>query len=460
MPLTPELEQVRDEIERLAAANGLDFFPVIFEMVDAGQMNELAAFDGFQVRFPHWSFAMKYDHLRQSYRSGFHKIYEMVLNANPAIAFLLEGNSLTEQKLVLAHVLAHADFFKNNVYFKQTNRDMLNRFTNHAHHIRRLQAQFGIEKIEKFLDSCLSLQNLIDPLHPFRVPVKQPTGSNPVPNLTPALHSAESRTDKPEADILLFLLEHAPLTHWQEIILNIIRDEAYYFAPQAQTKIINEGWATYWHSRLMAEALLTDATLIEYADLQSSALASGPETLNPYKLGVELFREIAALDDGNGIASENDCFGRATDPDAKNNGGLKKIFEVRQLHNDLSFIDNFLTEDFFQRHQFFCSEYNSVDDRFEVNSRSFSVVKNKLLQSLTNLGSPKIRVESANYQHQRGLLLSHAHDGIDLKINEARETLANLFHIWQAKVCLETVVDESRILLEFDGSEHHEQALE
>lgn len=460
MPLTPELEQAREKIEQLAAANGLDFFPVIFELVDAGQMNELAAFDGFPVRFPHWSFAMKYDHLRQSYRSGFHKIFEMVLNTNPAIAYLLEGNSLTEQKLVLAHVLAHADFFKNNIYFEHSNRNMLNRFINHAHQIQRLQEKFGIENVEKFLDSCLSLQNLIDQLHPFRVSEKKPTSANPVPDLTPAFHSIESRTAKPEADIFLFLLEYAPLTPWQETILNIIREEAYYFAPQAQTKIINEGWATYWHSRLMAEALLTDATLVEYADLQSSALAPSPEALNPYKLGVELFREIAAQDHDNSITSENDCFGRAADHDAKNNCGLKKIFEVRKLHNDLSFIDNFMTEDFFYRQPIFYSEYNAVDARFEVNSQSYSVVKNKLLQSLTNAGSPKIWVESANYQHERGLLLHHTHDGIDLKINEARETLANLFHIWQAKVALETVVDESRIILEFDGSEHHERALD
>jgi stage V sporulation protein R len=476
MKLSPELKKARDEIERIAAENGLDFFPLIFELVDFEQMNELAALDGFPVRFPHWNFAMNYDHLRKSYALGFLRIYEIVLNTNPCVACLLQGNSLTEQKLVMAHVFAHSDFFKNNVYFKNTNRGMLDTIANHASQIKRMCERHGAEKIEKFLDICLSLQNLIDLHRPFVTAGEQPAAEIPTqsnqfrtrPDLEACLNPENGGSElkippahpnlpeKPESDILLFLLKNAPLTSWQETILSIIRDEAYYFAPQGQTKIINEGWATYWHSKLMTQKILSDAAVIDYANSHAAALATDSGVLNPYKLGVELFRDIEARwDDGRFGPEYSECddLNRKLNWNQNTGLGQKKIFEVRQLLNDLAFIDTFLTEEFCRRHHLFAYEYNAVDRNFEASDRSFPAVKNKLLQSLTNMGSPKISVVDGNYRHQRELFLLHAHDGIDLKIDEARETLVNLFQIWQRPVYLETVVGESRCILEFNGRE-------
>ena len=176
--------------------------------------------------------------------------------------------------------------------------------------------------------------------------------------------------ERPERDVLLFLLEHAPLEPWQADVLSIIRDEAYYFAPQAQTKIMNEGWASYWHSTIMTRHGVTAADIINYADHHTGTMASSPTQLNPYKLGIELFRDIEDRWNRGAFGNEYD----ECDDDGERRRwnkqlglGREKIFEVRRIHNDLTFIDEFLTLDFCREHKLFRFGYNptqrSVRDR-------------------------------------------------------------------------------------------------
>ena len=162
MTLSAELSNLQDIIEGYASDFGLDFFPIQFEMVDYKMMNQLAAYDGFPTRYPHWRFGMEYERLSKSYAYGLHRIYEMVINTNPCYAYLLTSNILVDQKLVIAHVYGHCDFFKNNLWFAATNRRMLDELANHGSRIRRYVANYGLETVEDFLDACLSLENLID----------------------------------------------------------------------------------------------------------------------------------------------------------------------------------------------------------------------------------------------------------------------------------------------------------
>src|SRR5262247_3083643 len=161
------LRTEKEKIEKIAQGYGLDFFPVVFEMLTYDQMNEIAAYGGFPSRFPHWRFGMEYEQLAKSYEYGLSKIYEMVINNNPAYAYLLEGNSLVDQKMVIAHVLGHVDFFKNNYFFSKTNRRMIDGMANHATRVRRHMERLGVDKVESFIDACLCLENLIDPMSPF-----------------------------------------------------------------------------------------------------------------------------------------------------------------------------------------------------------------------------------------------------------------------------------------------------
>src|SRR5687767_14107859 len=156
--LTPELERERKRICKIAASYGLDFYEVIYEVLTYKEMNQVAAYGGFPVRYPHWRFGMEYEHLSKSYEYGLSKIYEMVINTDPCYAYLLEGNMMVDQKLVMAHVYGHCDFFKNNQWFSHTNRKMMDVMANHATRIRRYVDRFGIEVVENFIDSCLSIE--------------------------------------------------------------------------------------------------------------------------------------------------------------------------------------------------------------------------------------------------------------------------------------------------------------
>src|SRR5882672_12491549 len=156
------LRDEQNKIEKLAAQAGLDFFPTVFEILTYDQMNEIAAYSGFPNRYPHWRFGMEYEKLSKGYEYGLSKIYEMVINNDPSYAYLLESNMDVDQKLVMAHVFGHVDFFKNNFSFQHTNRKMMDEMANHATRIRRIIDKVGIEPVETFIDRCLSLENLIN----------------------------------------------------------------------------------------------------------------------------------------------------------------------------------------------------------------------------------------------------------------------------------------------------------
>ena len=475
------LRAMQIEIEDHARRYGLDFFPILYEVLDYKTMNEVAAYGGFPTRYPHWRFGMDYEQLSKGYEFGLQKIYEMVINTNPAYAYLLEGNSLVDQKTVMAHVCAHVDFFKNNYFFSKTNRKMIDGMANHAALIRRHMGRHGTEPVEDFIDVCLSLENLIDPMSAYIVrqraaEVEKEDGSDEIPRLRakqymesyinpPEFLEAQRKKmaaqkqqqkrfpEEPQRDVLRFLIDHAPLETWQRDCLEVIRNEAYYFAPQAMTKIMNEGWATYWHSTILTQRALSAAEIIDYADACSSVLASAPGQLNPYKLGVELFRHIEARWDKGQFGKEwEECDNMAAkrEWDRRLGAGRAKIFEVRKLYNDITFIDEFFTLEFCLEQKFYSFGFNERTGNWEIMSRDFQKVKNQILRSLTNRGQPFIRVEDGNHENRGELLLKHVHEGMDLDLNYGRDTLRNLYKVWTRPVHLLTKLDGKGKMMRYD----------
>jgi stage V sporulation protein R len=485
--LPPDLAKLQEIIEGHARAYGLDFFPVVFEILDYRMLNQVASYGGFPTRYPHWRFGMEYEHLSKSYSYGLSKIYEMVINNDPCYAYLLECNATVDQKLVMGHVYAHCDFFKNNLAFSRTNRKMMDDMANHATRIRRAMDRHGVEKVETFIDLALSIDNLIDPHAPFIVrerPDEPDEPARPVAQRMksksymadyinpPHLIAAEQKRLETEAaarrrkfpvqdvrDVLRFLIEHAPLENWQRDVLAIVRDEAYYFAPQAQTKIMNEGWATYWHSKIMTEKMLNDSELIDYADHHSGTLG-GRGRLNPYKLGVELYRDIEdRWNRGRFGKDYDDCDDLVERArwDRKLGLGRDKIFEVRRVCTDVTFIDDYLTEEFCRSQKLFNFDHNPKTGMYQISDREFRKVKQRLLMQLTNQGQPIIQVADANHRNRGELLLRHVYDGVELKHDYARETLRNLQRVWTRPVALLTVVDEKSRIVSFDGEEFEEK---
>ncbi len=494
-PISGNLLELQKEIQGYADEYGLDYFPQIFEVCDYDTINILAAQGGFPIRYPHWKFGMDYDQLSKGYRYGIQKIYEMVINTDPCYAYLLEVNNWIDQKLVMAHVYGHNDFFKNNMWFKNTNRNMMDVMANHGSKIRRYMEKYGQNQVENFIDRVLSLENLLDINYLFETPEviqsrsdkmktfyqEQATGGYMVDDRSQALKSfmrakdrhesqgskkeeynpdeivsAEKNTSKGMRDILLFLIEQAPIEDWQADIIACLREEAYYFLPQRMTKIMNEGWASYWHSTIMNNKALHPNEFIDFACKHAGVMAMSKKNINPYKIGIELFRDIEYRWDTGRFGKEyNECTNmfERENWNKETNLGKEKIFSVRKTHNDISFINEFLTPEFCNRQQLFTYKYNPRSQRMEIDTRDFEAIKQKLLTQLTNFGSPIIQVEDSNFKNRKELLLKHVHNGVDLDVQFASETMRNLYYMWKRPVNLTTVYEDKEVVFNFEGKE-------
>jgi stage V sporulation protein R len=215
---------------------------------------------------------------------------------------------------------------------------------------------------------------------------------------------------------------------------------------------------SYWHSTIMTKTgVMTDAEVVDYADHHSGTVAMSAQRINPYKVGLELFRDIEERWNKGRFGPEwEECDDARLrrEWDEQTGLGRDKIFEIRRIYNDVGFIDTFFTEDFCNRNQLFTYHYNERTGRYEIETREFEAIKKKLLFSLTNFGQPYIYVIDANYENRRALLLEHSYQGIELKLDEARDTLQNLYKIWKRPVYIKTVIDDSPRLLSFNGREH------
>ena len=502
--LPREIAEHAEKIAEFARREGLDFYPTIYEMVTSDQMSQIAAYGGFPQRYPHWRFGMEYERLRKQHRYGLGRIYEMVINNNPCYAYLLNDNMMVDHKTVIAHVYAHCDFFKNNIWFSRTDRRMMDEMANHATRVRRYIERHGLDKVEKLIDTFQAIENLIDPHSVFmcreprldprkeretedqqdnelaRYPAKSYMDRyiNP-PTLMERIRAARQAEHerakvrfptKPVRDVMLFLLQQAPLADWEADILALVREEAYYYAPQGQTKIMNEGWASYWHSTIMTNYVLRDAELIDYCEHHAGTLATSPGRLNPYKLGVELFRDIERRWNTGRYGPEYDAcddmakrreWGKDKAPKgrvvARGSPGREKIFQVRALYNDVTFLDEFLTPDFVEEQQLYHYRLDPATGKMVVVTREFDKIKKQLLFMLTNHAQPYIYVMDGNYRNRGELYLAHQHTGADLDIKYAVETLKQIQRVWKRPVHLFARIDDEPILFSFDGEQSSQQ---
>jgi len=592
-----EADRLRDVVEAasaLAERFGLDPYPVNYWVVDYDEMNELIAYGGFQDRYPHWRWGMQYD--RQQKQSQFlgGKAFEIVNNDNPAHAFLQISNSLADQKAVITHVEAHADFFNNNEWFGlfADDPDAAAMLARHADTIEEYMHDPEIDRaeVEKWLDHALCLEDNIDQ-HAVYEPVDLGAGA---PDLETAdideeladLELSEevkrqvfddewleaqgddedgpSFPEEPEPDVLGFLRKHGKqyddgagkadeMEDWQKEILEILRREAYYFAAQKMTKIMNEGWAALFESKMMAdENFAGEDEFITYADHMAKVL--GAPGLNPYKLGMQLWEYIENTENRRHVAEhllriegvtwrnfhdtvdtervmdllesddvvagiegdsldeldaadpriDADALERARDgeidvercpwkvltyegmaerhyslgkpqyrgflarigkselerisrymfddsryddvedalADVEYTVGWDRMREVRESHNDVTFLDEFLTQEFVDANDYFTYEYMHSSDDYRVTSTDHEDVKKKLMLQFTNFGKPTVVVADGNYENRNELLLDHRYNGVMLDIEQAKNTLERVFELWGRPVNLRTIVKE------------------
>ncbi|MBI4855017.1 MAG: SpoVR family protein [Acidobacteria bacterium] len=471
------LEEALEKIWEIALYNGLDPFPVRFEIVPATVMYEVGSY-ALPGRYSHWTFGKAYHKMKTMYDFGLSKIYEVVINTNPSYAFLLETNSLLQNKLVIAHVLGHADFFKNNAYFSKTNRRMIDEVSAHSQRISEYEFQYGRKTVEHFLDAVLSIEEHIDPNFFIKKYEDEKTNKGNNKSAKPGRYddlfnleqqakakidekNKEKNKDKgkkdkkreknpllPEKDLLYFIMKNSPtLEPWQRDIMSMIHQEMEYFVPQMQTKIMNEGWASFWHARIMRELDLSDDEHIEFANLHSSVVSPHKNQLNPYYLGYKIFEDIEKRWDSP-TEEEKRVFGR------KGGEGRAKIFEVRELDNDISFLRNYLTRELCEELDLFVFELQ--DDEWTISEKKWEKVRDTLVANMTNFGCPYIEVTDDDYNGNRELYLNHRYEGVELDLKYARKVLEYVQQLWGRTVHLETVNDDDSKILHYDGEEHKE----
>lgn len=476
--VSKELAERIPEVIQECKSHGLDPFELVIEEYNADEIAELGAYGGFPVRYPHFSFGQQYETLYHQYHSGMGKIYEMVVNNDPTYMYLQRNNPLVDNLTVVAHALAHSDFFKNNIYFKNTNRNMMNVMANHGQRIRQYMEIYGKTKVSSFLDSCLAIDDLIDITAiwddtkyntpkklEFELPIEQFTPKriagpeymdkylNPPRYLKgqKRYHSYMKILDKknypikPERDILDFISKHTRLEAWQQNIISIVRDESLYFQPQGLTKVLNEGWASYWDSYIMTKCgFAGDDGIFSYALHHSGVLGGKYAMTNPYRLGNCLLRHVEERWDKGRFGSDwencDDEFEKNS-WDKKTMLGKEKIFQVRRDYNDINFINEFFTRDFCEEHEYFEYGLDPETNKYVVVSKDYEVIKSKLIQRYTNGGRPVIELKRYS---KDGYELHHKYDGQPLDSKYVEKTLKMMYNIVEMPIRIKTLTRKSK----------------
>lgn len=403
-----------DIIEDRARGFGLDFYPQEFIIESQDRAKEHLAYSGLVPRYTHWSFGKAYDRLETLYKYGIfsHLPYELVINSNPCQAFLLDGNSLAIQILVIAHVYAHNDFFKNNCLFSHTRpEDIIDIFSEHADRIDRLIQRVGEKNVEDALTAA----------HAIRAQ---------------RLSLPGSRGHQDGFNILRFIIEERKgLPRWRKEILKIVDREWEYFVPQIETKIMNEGWAAYWHTRIIEGLDLSQNLMMEFFE-QNSKIVFGiqPGAVNPYNVGYTIFSEIKRKWDR--MAQGN------LEPEEKWDGrtGDEKLFEVRRVKNDSAFVDEFLSLEAAEACHLV--KYDESKEREVVaisDEEGIDAVREELSRNVGIRIFPVVRGVDNNHENKGRLWLKHEFDGRSLDIEYLRKTLEHIYYFWGESVYLETV---------------------
>ena len=432
-----ELEKWHANIEAIVREEGLDCYMQEFEICSYEDMLCYEAYVGMPSHYPHWSYGKTYEKQKSLYRYNLAGLpYEMVINTDPCIAYLMKDNTLLLQILTMAHVYGHNDFFKSNRLFKEgTNaKTVIDMFKNHASRMRSYiqDPSIGYLKVERILDAAhalrfqtervvgekrISEQEKKDELlaQYYKQTQKESILEQDKDIPFPDIHKIPLA---PTEDIISFIITQGTLEEWEKDILHMVREETQYFIPQMETKIMNEGWASYWHYEILNKLALPQDLHIEFLNRHNQVIKPFMGTLNPYFLGFKMFEDI------------------------KERYGRDKMFEVRRFERDHSFILRYLTEDLCEKLHLF--QYGKKGSDYVVeevaDQEGWKQIRKNMVKNIGIAAIPVIQVEEMQ-QKDKTLLLKHVYEGRELELSYAYETLKNLATLWQGKIVLQTVIN-------------------
>jgi stage V sporulation protein R len=440
-----KLQDYVERIEALGRAQGLDYYPVDFELVPPSFMMEVAVY-GLPVRMPHWSFGVRWIYQMVQHKMGHSRIFEVVFPGNPNRAYLVNNNSLEENALVVAHVLGHADFSHNNLLFQRSQREagfhIVEQAAAHAHRIDEAVEIAGQRRVEAVLDAALALEQHIDthqhlnrPDYP--PPKRQAPAERPVDGFhsrfgaLPGEASRRGRPEappelkippQPEADLLWFIAHYGPaLEDWERDIFLAVREESFYFQPVFNCQIMNEGWASYWHARLLREAdflpselylnaMKTHSDVVRpHAGDKQVALA-----VNPYHLGFNIWEYLVR------------------------EVGLDKARQVMKEEDDTGFIRNYLTPELARELNLFVYEAKR-DGEVRVTDSNIHELHEAIIAPKYNFGAPRVLVDDLRSDGTLVLRHDYKTDGRGLDPQRAQRVLEYVHRVWRRPVMLYTV---------------------
>jgi stage V sporulation protein R len=420
------LSEWDDKIAKLAESEGLDWFPINYEVCDYYSMIGHMSYHGMPSYYGHWSFGKAFERTHQMYNMGAEGLpYELIINSNPSIAYLMRENPAYLQLLIMCHCVGHSDFFKNNRMFQNTRPEaVIQRFRSAK---KRIQAyvenpNIGIEKVEKIMDAAHAIQFQI-PRYPVRRVSHKELKQKYIDLINNDEHDDYKDFDltriplEPEYDILGFLLEHARLDEWKRDIIEIVKVHSAYFVPQMQTKIMNEGWASFWHYRLMHKLEVPQEYHIPFLKSHNQVIRPHIGGLNPYHVGFEMFRRI------------------------EERHGIEECFLARETCHDVSFLRQYLTqEDCYDLGLF---SFSLKKDKYTIDDISdedgWKTIRESLLRNVGTNGIPVIYVEQV--EDSNILTLKHEHDGRDLELQHADEVVTHVSELWGDIVKLYTNIE-------------------
>lgn len=478
---TPELIMDYDKaIARLAKDFGLDTFPNQIEMISAEQMMDAYAMTGMPVFYHHWSFGKRFVSIEQEYKRGAMGLaYEMVINSNPCIAYLLEENTMAMQALVIAHACyGHNSFFKGNYLFRMwTSPDAIIDYLVFAkNYIAECEIQYGIDEVEAVLDACHALMNYgVDRYqHPPKLSIHEEKIrqqnraiylQSQVNDLWRTLPNVQTRDvtkkkqrfpPEPQENILYFLEKNAPLLEpWQREMIRIVRKMAQYFYPQAQTKMMNEGWATFWHYMLLNalydEGLVTDAFMLEIIESHTNVLTQLPfdspryAGINPYVLGFKIFQDIKRICEA---PTEED---RQWFPNLVNTDWKSSVDHAMRHYKDESFIAQFLSPRLIREMKLFYILDDAERDTYLVRAihdeQGYQLIREALSKEYQlKVQDPNIQVYSVDIEGDRTLTLQYIqHQRIPLATS-VDEVLKHLYLLWKFPAKLDMIDEHGQVV--------------
>lgn len=474
------IEQYNVEIARVAAAYKLDIYPIQLEIITAEQMMDAYASSGMPVNYRHWSFGKHFLSTERGYKRGQMGLaYEIVINSNPCIAYLMEENTLTMQALVVAHAAyGHNSFFKGNYLFQLwTDANAIIDYLVYArNYIAECEERHGFDRVEELLDSCHALMHYgVDrykrPQHLSLLKEREQAREreeynqsqvNALWRTLPTRKEEATAQDEnrfppePQENLLYFAEKNAPLLEpWEREVIRIVRKVAQYFYPQRQTQVMNEGWATFWHYTLLNtlydEGHLTDGFMMEFLHSHTSVVYQPPITksyyngINPYALGFSMMCDIRRICE-HPTDEDREWF-----PQLAGTPWLEALHYAMRNFKDESFIAQYLSPKLIRDMHLFSVQDDENRSELEVtaihNESGYQYVRETLSRQYDiNHREPNIQVWSVNTRGDRSLTLRHFRsDGRPLGEN-TDEVLRHMARLWQFDVHLESVDDGGNVL--------------